>query len=83
MKHYVVVYDYAIDGVCEAGIEIVAVKHTLKEAKEILAEKVVDERKYAKENGWEILCDSDIEFDAGEEGNYNAEHSCFYIKEVD
>ena len=37
----------------------------------------------AKENGWEILCDSDIEFDAGEEGNYNAEHSCFYIKEVD
>ena len=83
MKHYVVVYNYAIDSICETGLEIIAVKHTLEEAKEIFAERVVEERKYAKENGWEIICDDDTEFDAGEEGNYNAEHSCLFIKEVD
>lgn len=83
MKHYVVVYDYAVDSVCETGVEIIAVKHTLEEAKEVLAERVVDEREYAREHGWEVFCDSDVEFDAGEEGYYNAEHSCFFIKEVD
>ena len=83
MKHYVVVFDYAVDNMSESGVEIIAVKHTLEEAKEILAEKVVDEREYAKEHGWEIFSDSDTEFDAGEEGYYNSEHACFYIKEVD
>ena len=81
--HYVILFDWAVDnGEVANGIEIVAVVHTLEEAKEIFAEKVVDEKEYAEENGYKIFTDTDTEFDAGEEGYYAAEHAHFWIQEV-
>lgn len=83
MKHYVIVFDWAVDHISESGIEIVAVAHTLEEAKTIFAERVVDEKKYAEDNGYEIFTDTDTDFDAGEMGYYAAEHAHFYIQEVE
>lgn len=81
MKHYVVLCDWAINDT--EGVSITAVAHSLEEAKEIFAEKVVDEKKYAEDNCWEIFENTDIEFDAGEEGYYATEHAHFYIQEVE
>ena len=64
------------------GVNITGVAHSLEEAKEIFAKAVVDEKAYAKEHNWHIYEDSDVCFDAGEEGFYNAEHTRFYIEEV-
>ena len=61
---------------------VTAVAHTLEEAKETLAKAAVDEKEYAYEHGWIIYVDTDTEFDAGEDGNYAAEHTHFYIEEV-
>lgn len=81
MKHYVILSDWAMNDA--EGVDITAVTHTLEEAKEIFAKVVVDEKKYAEENDWEIFEDTDVEFDAGEEGYYAAEHARFYIQEVE
>ena len=80
MKHYVILCDWAMRDA--DGVSITAVAHSLEEAKEIFAQAVVDEKKYAEENGWMIYEDSDICFDAGEDGFYAAEHAHFYIEEV-
>lgn len=81
MKHYVILCDWAAND-CE-GVDITAVAHTLEEAKAIFAEKIVEEKKYAEENDWEIFEDTDVRFDAGEEGYYAAEHAHFYIQVVE
>ena len=84
MKHYVILCDWAVDnGEMANGVDITAVTHTLDEAKAIFAEKVVDEKKYADEHGWKTYADTDVEFDAGEEGYYATEHTHFYIQEVE
>lgn len=80
MKHYVILCDWAINDA--EGVSITAVAHSLEEAKEIFAEKVVDEKKYAEDNNWEIFIDTDTCFDAGEMGYYASEHAHFYIQEV-
>lgn len=81
-KHYVVICDFAVEGVILNGLEIAGVAHSYEEATAILAKAVADERQYAKENGWVINQDTEDVFDAGESENYLCEHSCFYIKEV-
>ena len=83
MKHYVILCDSAIDGMGYDETHITAVTHTLEEAKRILAEKSVDDKEYAYEHGWIIYIDNDEAFDAGEDGNYAAEHTHFYIEEVE
>ena len=81
MKHYVVMFNGATP--CLGNVvEISGIAHSLEEAKEILAKVSEDEKEYAKENGFVIYADTDIEFDAGEDGNYEEEHAYFYIKEV-
>lgn len=82
MKHYVVLCDWSVDRSCESGVDIKAVAHTLEEAKEIFAEEVANEKQYAEENGWDVLTDTDTEFDAGHFGYFNAEHTHLYIEEV-
>lgn len=82
MTHYVVLCDWAADRTCESGVDINAVTHTLGLAKAIFAKEVVEQRRYAEENGWDILTDTDTEFDAGHFGYYNAEHTHLYIQEV-
>lgn len=84
MKHYVILCDWAVDnGEMASGVDITAVTHTLEEAKAIFAEKSADEKEYAYEHGWTIYTDTDEEFDAGEDGYYDAEHAHFYIQEVE
>lgn len=83
MKHYVVLLDWAVDNMGAKGVSITGVAHSLDKAKELFAKVVVDEKKYAKEHDWTIYVDSDDEFDAGEDGSYDAEHAHFYIEEVD
>lgn len=83
MKHYVVLYDWSVENKFIAnGIEVVGVAHSLEEAKKMLAEAATDEKAYAEKYEWEIFEDSDVEFDAGESGNYDAEHAHYFIKEV-
>jgi phosphoribosyl-dephospho-CoA transferase len=84
MKHYVVLCDWAVDnGEIANGVDVTGVAHSLKEAKEIFAKAVVDEKKYAHDQGWEIYEDTDVCFNAGEEGYYAAEHVRFYIQGVE
>lgn len=82
MKHFVVLCDWAVDHLCEHGINITGVAHSLDEAKEIFAKAVVDEKEYAKENNWTIYENTDVCFDAGQDGMYVTEHAHFYIEEV-
>lgn len=85
MKHFVVMCDWAMldgNGFASNGADVTGVAHSLEEAKEIFAKAVIDEKEYAEDNNWTIHEDSDVEFDAGEEGNYTEEHAHFYIQEV-
>ena len=83
MTHYVVMCDWAISGsFIDSGVDITGIAHSLDEAKEIFAKAVIDEKKYAEEHNFTIYEDSEVEFDAGEEGNYIEEHAHFFIREV-
>lgn len=80
-KHYVVICDWSNeDG---KDIEIIGVIHTLDEGKEIFKQSVEQERNYAKEYGLKIITDTDECFDAGEDGWYDDNHICLFIKEVE
>ena len=81
-NHYIVLCDWANDGMTESGVSIVGVAHSSVEAKKLFSEAVIKEREIANENGWEILVNSETEFDAGENGSYNIEHTHLYIVEV-
>ena len=83
MKHYVVLCDSAVDGMGYDETHVTAVTHSLEEAKAIIAEAIVEDKQYAEEHEWIIYTDTDEEFDAGEDGNYAAEHTHFYIEEVE
>ena len=80
MKHYVVLVDYSIDAVCEYGVDIIAVTHTLEEAKAVFANHINEEKENA--SGWEVYTDTDVDFDAGENGYYKDNHLRLYIQEV-
>lgn len=83
MTHYVILCDWAVTQNCiDCGVNITGVAHSLDEAKEIFAKAIADEREYAKQNNWIVYKDSDVEFDAGEDGFYIQEHAHFYIEEV-
>lgn len=82
-KHYVIVCDWSNDGMCENGVTIVGVAHSPEEAKKIFSEEVIKERTIANDNCWEILENSETEFNAGNDGHYNVEHTHLYIVEVD
>ena len=82
MTHYVVLCVWAADKTYDRGVEIKAVAHTLEEAKGIFAEEVAYEKQFAEENGYDVLIDTDTEFDAGHFGYYNQEHAHLYIEEV-
>ena len=82
MKHYVVVYDVAVDNVGLDEARVIGVTHTIGAARAILAEQSAEEKEYAREHGWEIYADNADEFDAGEDGFYAAEHAHYYIEAI-
>lgn len=80
MNHYVVVLDWTSEG--DNGCNVLGVGHSLDEAKEIFQDAVGEEKEMAESNEWEIYEDCDVEFDAGEGGYYNNNHSRLFIQEV-
>lgn len=80
MKHYVVALDWAAND--ERGVEILGVGDTYEEAKEIFNKHIVEERQNAEDEGYEIVTDTESEFDAGVMGYWNEDHATLYIKEV-
>lgn len=80
MKHYVVVLEWASEG--ENGSNVLDVKHSLEEARQVFNETLEEERYIAENNGWEIYEDKDDTFDAGEDGGYTFNHSRLYIQGV-
>lgn len=80
MKHYVIVHNWATD--YENGTTIIDVVHTMEEAKEIFNKNLVDEKRYANEEGFEIYDDCETAFDAGEDGYYSRNHTNLYIQMV-
>lgn len=80
MKHYVIVNEWATEDA--TGTTILGVTHSLEEAKEIFNAKLAEEKRYAKENNFEIYDDCETVFDAGEEGFYNNNYTKLYIEAV-
>ena len=81
MSHYVIVFDYMLDGM-EGNVIILGVAHTLDKAKEIFNENVESEKEYAAENNYEIYNDTDTDFDAGENGRWCENHTHLWIQGV-
>ena len=82
MKHYVLVLDWAKDDSGEQGVSILAVAHSLPEAKKAFAEHIDEERAYADNSNWEVYTETDTDFNAGNDGYYNCDHTHLYIEEV-
>lgn len=80
MKHFVIVNNWANDYEC--GTTIIDVVHSMEEAKEIFNKNLVEEKRYAEEEGFEIFDNRETVFDAGEEGYYSRNHTNLYIEMV-
>lgn len=80
MKHFVIINEWASE--CERGTSIVGVTHSLEEAKEVFNQSLADERQYAKDEGFIVYNDCETVFNAGEDGNYTANHTYLYIQTV-
>lgn len=80
MKHYVVVLDWATED--DSAVDILGVKHTIDEAKEIFNLYLAEERLLAEENGYTIDEDNAMMFDAGEMGYWRDNHITLYIQGV-
>lgn len=81
MKHYVIILDWATND--DSGVNIVGVAHDMTKAKEIFASAIDDEREIAEDYGWHIEEDSDVYFEAYEDGYYSQAHTVLYIQEVE
>lgn len=79
-SHYVIVLDWAENDA--EGVDIIAVKHTLEEAKAVFNEILAEEKTYAIEHGYETYYETDTSFDAGESGYYASCHTALYIQGV-
>ena len=83
--HYVVINEWAVDnGEIASAVEIVAVCHTPKEAKEAFEKRLPEEMRCAEDNGWSVYEHDDerLVFDAGQDGYYDAEHTRLYVEQV-
>lgn len=83
--HYVVINEWSVDnGEMASGIEIISVCHTKEEAKESFEKRLPEEQDCARDNGWTVYehDESNLVFDAGKEGYYDAEHTRLYVQSV-
>lgn len=79
-SHYVVVLDWATEE--DEGVQIFGVAHTPDDAEKIFNEQVVEERKFAEENGYSIEDDIKHVFSAGIMGYWRDNHTTLYIQGV-
>lgn len=80
MEHYIVINNWSNE--YENDVTILGIAHTLEEAKKIFNESINDERDYAEEHEYTVYADTEVDFDAGEEGYYSMEHTRLYIQYV-
>lgn len=80
-QYFVVVNQWSAD--FEQGTTILAVKKNLEDAKSVYAAALEDERKRADRDGWLVTCDSEVMFEAGEEGSWCQGHTKLYIQMVE
>lgn len=80
MKHYVVVLDWATEE--DAAIDILGVTHSIEEAQEIFNAQLLQERKFAEDNGYDIDEDNAVMFGAGKMGYWRDNHTMLYIQGV-
>ena len=84
-KHYVIMYEYAMtdsNGVYTSSCVAVYATHDCDAAIAKLREISTDECTYATEHDWVFYKNSDVEIDAGEPGNYTAEHFKYTLVEL-
>lgn len=81
MKHFVVLNDWAFDG--ESDVEVVAVRHSLEEAKEAFAARKQEELDFASTENLTIGSDEETEFEAYRDGAYSDCFTYLWIQEVD
>ncbi len=79
-SHYVIVLDWATED--DAAVQILGVAHALDDAEKIFNEQVIEERKLAAENGYDIVQDNKYVFDAGIMGYWRDNHITLYIEGV-
>lgn len=84
-KHYVIMYEYALTdskGVYSNDCKAVYATHDRDTAIARMRELSADECEYANEHGWIFYKDNGLEIDAGEPGNYTAEHFKYTLVEL-
>lgn len=79
-NHYVVILKWTAD--LESDVNILAVTHTEEEARGTFEERLVSERAFSEEQGFEIYTDKDLDFDAGLSGHYSEGHTHLYVQKV-
>jgi len=80
-KHFVVVFDYTVDD--EHGVDIIGVRHTIEEAKELFEKQKVIESKNAENNGYDYTEVDETAWSSYIEGEYSKDHIDLYIQEVE
>lgn len=59
--------------------EVIGVSRSFAIARQMFLKQKEEEVETTKHKGWEIYCDSDMCYDAGQRGYYNEHHSTLYI----
>lgn len=77
-SHYVIVLDWATEE--DEGVQILGVAHTLDDAEKIFNEQIVEEKRFAEENGYSIEEDTRHAFSAGIVGYWRDNHTTLYIQ---
>jgi hypothetical protein len=78
-EHYVVLEEWGTEG---SGVSILGVTHSMEEAKQIFNANINEEREFAKNNEYTIYEDSEVIFNAGENGLDNTNQVSLYIQRV-
>lgn len=79
-NHYVIVLDWAIED--DEAVEILGVTHTFEDAKKIFNENLPEQKGYAEEYGYEVYADTEVQYEAGINGEWRMEHTSLYIQGV-
>ena len=80
-QYFVVVNQWSSD--FEQGTEVLAVKKNIEDAKAVYAAALAEEKKLADSKGWIVTCDTDVMYEAGEDGSWCEGHTKLYIQMIE
>lgn len=81
--HFVIINEWALDDQSETKCGVLAVAHSLEEAKATFKELVLEDIELADTRDWDVYTCTDTEFDAGLTGEYSSNHTVMKIVEVE